>query len=122
MPNRTERIRVRLTKAELEHLKSASEKYEYNRFRNGKGNFSDYLRELLLSGSGYRNNTLKIQMKELRYELRKIGVNVNQIAKKINAGFGTAADVKELNNNLKEIRQSFEKYQKEVEELWRLQN
>lgn len=61
---------------------------------------------------------LEQQLRDVKYELRKIGTNVNQIAKKINGGFGTADDLQELEQYLKRIEKIFAKFRKEADEVW----
>ena len=114
MGNRNERVHVRLTKEELEHLKKCSAK-QGRRFKRGDGrvNFSDYLRQQLLAGSGYRNVALIRQLRELKYELRKIGTNVNQVARKVNSGLGTPQDVERMQGYLARIEQLFEELREE---------
>lgn len=84
--------------------------------------FSDFVREYLLSNSGYHSSMVKHQLADIRYEINKIGVNVNQMAKKVNGGFGTPADMKTLQVNLIKIQVLFEEYEKKVDELWQSQS
>ncbi len=114
MGNREERVHVRLTREELEHLKTCS-KSSGGKFKNGRVNFSDYLRIQLLSGSGYRDEVLIRQLRELKYELRKIGTNVNQIARKINSGFGVPKDLERLEGYLTRIEEAFAKLELHAE-------
>ena len=55
---------------------------------------SDYLRSLII------NTEIKprrpLELKELYLAVNRIGVNVNQIARKANAGFATRSDMREL--------------------------
>lgn len=118
MEQRTERVRIKLTPGELEHLKKCSGSSSSARFKNGKENFSGYLREKLLRETNYKNQELEQRMRELKYELRKIGTNVNQIARKVNGGFGTPNDLVELKNHLQRMEQLMEKFQREVERIW----
>lgn len=122
MQRYTEKIRIRLQKEELEYLENCFEKEKTICFKDGRGNFSGFLRALILQNSNYKNITVKNQMKELRYEMRKIGVNINQIAKKINSGLGTQNDLVEVKGDLDELKRLLEKYQKEVERAWELPN
>lgn len=122
MQRYTEKIRLRLTQEELEYLKRRFTKENEVCFKDGKGNFSGFLRALILQNSNYKNINLQNQMKELRYEMRKIGVNINQIAKKINSGFGTQNVLTEVKAELGELKHLLEKYQKEVERAWESPN
>lgn len=121
MERRTEKIRIRLTRQELEHLKKCSGSFSELQFKNGRENFSAYLRDKLLKETNYKNGSVERRMKELQYELRKIGTNVNQIARKVNGDLGTRGDVEELKQYLRSIENAFEKFQKEVDE-WQLLN
>ena len=118
MKRRTEKIRIRVTDEELNYLKVCMAKDGGMKFKNGKENFSAYLRDRLLTNVGYRNKILEQQNKDLDYDLRKIGVNINQIARKINAGFGSRQDITNLFSYLNNIEQMLEDYQKKVSELW----
>lgn len=117
MEQRTERIRIRVTPEELEHLKECSGSSSIV-FKNGRENFSGYLRQKLLLETNHKNRQLEQQMKELRYELRKIGTNVNQIAKKVNGGFGTPNDLVELKNHMERMEKIMNEFQEEVERIW----
>lgn len=122
MERYTEKIRIRVTKEELEHLKKCSGSFSNTRFQNGRENFSGYLREKLLAESNHKNKNLDQQIKNLHYELRKIGTNVNQVARKVNGGFGTPKDVEELKHYMEQIEKLFTDFQKEVENIWQSQN
>ncbi len=115
---RTEKIRIRLTPDELEHLKQCSAASQTAKFENGKENFSYYIREKLLESSRYKNSCLEQQLRDIRYELRKIGTNINQVTKKINAGYGTLEDLQEIQFCQRQIVELFEKCQEEAEEKW----
>ena len=119
---RTEIIPIRFTKEELEHLKECSQIDGTEKFKNGRNNFSEYLRVKLLSGTGKKNKIMENQLSDLRFEVRKIGININQITKKINGGFGTEKDLKEIIFFLQEIEKRLEVYQEEVKNLWQSQN
>lgn len=122
MKRRTEKIRLRLTDEELNFLKRRMDEDGSAKFHSGKNNFSAYLRDRLLANAGYRNHILEQQNNNLDYELRKIGVNINQIARKINGGFGSRKDITDLYSYLNRIGQLVEEYQKKVEELWESQS
>lgn len=122
MERRTEIISIRFTEKELEHLKKCSGSFKKAKFQNGRDNFSEYLREKLLKESDYRNKVLEQQLADLRYEIRKIGTNINQVTKKINSGFGTSNDLKEIVLCMEETQQIFEKFREEVEHAWQSQS
>lgn len=100
-------LNIRLTEKELEYLKKSSENSNC-RFKNGRDNFSDYLRSLLFVTSGYRDEAYLKQLRDLQFEVRKIGININQIAKKTNSGYiGSSDDLAELKEYLARIENAF---------------
>lgn len=121
---RTARLIVRLTPEELEHLKKRAEEDSSASFRKGKRgtNYSGYYRAHLLSETNYKNAELLRIQKRLAYEIRKIGVNINQATKRINAGYGIATDAWRLQESLAEVERLFEKTIKECRRLWESQN
>lgn len=114
-------VSIRFTQTEWEMLKEKAHKARGSPGRKDRENFSGYLREKVMAESSGRNLMLEKKLEAVAYELRKIGVNVNQIAKKANSGFGTVNDLYELRKNQERIRQSLEEVKKEVGK-WRSQN
>ena len=118
----TEIIRVRLTADELNYIKKCMKEEGSGKFQNGKENLSAYVRQRLMANMGYRNTILEKQNENLAYEIRKIGVNINQIARKLNAGFGSRQDITDLFFCLNLIQQTLDAYQKKVNMLWESRN
>ena len=68
----------------------------------GISNKSAYIRKMILDGM-IINTDLTI-LKNLSYEINKVGVNVNQIAKLLNEMYGIKKeDVEELKNMLRSL-------------------
>lgn len=88
----------------------------------GEDSFSAYARECLLAKSQYRSLRIEREISDLRYEIRKIGVNINQVTKKINGGYGTQMDLITLKKRLEDIEKLVDSYEKKVEEFWRSQS
>lgn len=122
METRTERIRIRVTPDELDYLKKRAKVNPDARFKNGGSNFSEYIRAKILMESSYENRQMMRQLENIRYELRKIGTNVNQIAKKVNSGFGSRNDLQDLEGYLERIEKEFQEFRKNVEQVWQSQN
>ena len=107
---------LRLSEPEYIYLKKCAEGAEF-RFKHGRVNFSGYVRSMLLEKSGYKNTTYLRQLRDVAYELRKIGTNVNQIAKKINQGYiGSSDDLAELKAYLERIEKTFDELKNNVPE------
>lgn len=124
---------IRFSEEEIHYLSERARAYCEEHRKEGKeggaagqegrvgerDNLSAYIRQLLFSQSGYRDEETVKLLRELKYELRKIGTNVNQIARKINGGYvGSSADLMELKGSLARIEEAFAKMKKEVEEPW----
>ena len=86
---------LRLSQAERERLDANAKLCGLNK--------SDYLRKLLNGVPVRARPSPEIRL--LRKEINHIGVNVNQIARKINAGLGTRADIQECQQLLADIYQ-----------------
>lgn len=73
MEKRDQVIHFRLTKSEKEEL-----------LDKAQGNISDWMRDIVFKGKPKKTKKAKPVNPELLYELNKIGVNLNQIAKHLN--------------------------------------
>lgn len=109
-------VPVRFSKEEYQYLREkAGEKPEAH-FRNGGVNFSKFLRGMILEASGQKGSWLKAELRNISYQIRKIGVNVNQIAKKINSGYRGKEEAGRLEEHLRSIEQDFERLLEKLEE------
>lgn len=124
---------IRFSEEEIHYLSERARAYREEHRKEGKkggaagqegragerDNLSAYIRQLLFSQSGYKDEETVKLLRDLKYELRKIGTNVNQVARKINGGYvGSSADLMELKGSLARIEEAFAKMRKEVEEPW----
>lgn len=110
MKNLTETIHFRLSGAEKKYLEACA--------AEDGTDLSKFIRGILLDLTGYRSILISNQVRHLRQDVRKIGVNINQVTKKINGGYGTAADMAELLSELERVQSLFEEYKKKVDETW----
>lgn len=94
--NKTENIRIRLTAEEKEFVLSDMEK-------NGETVLSKYLRKKILNNRIEAALQKNLELERLTYEIRKIGVNINQIAKRYNSGTPFYTDSRQLLENLQRI-------------------
>jgi hypothetical protein len=78
---KTERLNLRFSEAEIEQLKLIALQSGYDRL-------SDFARESLLSGKTAPTPRPSLTDQATAYELRKIGNNINQIARAYNGGMG----------------------------------
>jgi hypothetical protein len=112
-----EGIRVRLTNREKELLTERSRKEGYS-------NLSDFGRVKLLRKREIRRIEASPEFSELMgqmdFELNKIGVNLNQIAKKLNTYLGyqlDSEDKRALNNSYEILKECFVLLQKYMDHI-----
>lgn len=104
-------VGVRLREEEYAFLVKKADADAITRRRNGEKNLSAYIRKCALSESGYlEKEKQQRELKELIYQIRKIGVNINQATKKINSGFYDKSICFELQKELKKVNDQFERY------------
>ncbi|TYG33298.1 MobC family plasmid mobilization relaxosome protein (plasmid) [Lonepinella koalarum] len=100
MTNRTREIKIRLTEGEYQALQE----------RKTKARLAEWLRELALDQQPKRHP--KPIDPKLLYELNRLGVNLNQIARHCNQQppsidlIGIATSLKRLDEMLKDIRET----------------
>lgn len=112
----------RLTEKEDEFLKRKMLERQEKKYSDPREGFSGFVRETLMEQNGAHTTMLRRQLMDLRHEIRKIGVNINQVTKKINGGLGNTNDIRVLQNYLSDIEDLLKDYEDKVCELWRLQN
>lgn len=105
------RIIFRIDEKEDRRLKKLAKEKHYK-------SFSKFIRDSLLEHNGISSDAVKKQMHELRWEINKIGVNINQATKHINSGYGSIKDVQSLLENQRELKELLEKYVEEAEKKW----
>jgi len=94
---RRNRINLRLDDSQFEELRARAEEYGLKE--------TDYLRRMI--GYGLRSNPELIKLIcALQYEFNRIGNNINQIAKRINAGYKEQTDNERLVAYLKKLENS----------------
>lgn len=59
---------------------------------------------------------MKKELKNLSYQVRKIGVNINQVVAKINAEYGNQTDIYNLEKALSQIESEVENLNKKVKD------
>ena len=95
--NRTIRFTVRVNEAEAKWLKEAA-------WRE-KRSVADFMRSRAISGDLPRiPASVEDLLKQLTYEINKIGVNINQLARSCNInGYQTVYEKRKLEEDLKEL-------------------
>lgn len=101
-------VGVLFEKSELDFLKNKALQEKKYCFRNGSANLSEYIRSCVLMQSGWRQETYVREVKELCYQIRKISVNINRVAAKINSGSQGMDAVRMLQENQERAEQKLQ--------------
>ncbi len=109
-------VGVRFDEQELDFLKKRALQEKKYCFRNGSANLPGYIRSCILEQSGWKRETYAKEVKELTYQIRKVGVNINQVTAKINSGYRERDDVRILQENQNQIEQRLKDLLKKLEE------
>lgn len=112
-------VGVRFQPEEYEFLCEKAEKDPETRMRTGSKNLSAYVRKKTLQESGYQKE-LQIQkeLKELVYQFRKIGTNINQATKQLHIGYEPAAAADRLEKNMTILEQKMEMLRAELKRIY----
>ena len=86
-------------------------------------NVSAYIRKCVFDRNE-NSAAIKKELKELAYQVRKIGVNINQVVTKINAGYAVPMDIDTLIFYMKKVEEKFKYLEKNLEgrAIWPSQN
>lgn len=118
MVKRDREIGLKLTQDEYEYISRMAENDADTRWKSGKKNLSAYIRKCVLQSTGYRREgQIKKELDRLTYQIRKIGVNVNQATKKINSNFYDVEITERLHDELKEVNRNLREFMDRLEEM-----
>ena len=106
---RTENIRIRMTPQEKQYLLDEMQK-------TGETVLSKHLRKKVLNSQIEAKRQKNLELEQLSYEIRKIGVNINQIAKRYNSGTPFYTDPVGLLEYMKHIEELLQAYMGREEE------
>lgn len=108
------RIDIRVSSMQEDMLKEKARQCGY-----GTRMFSSFLRDSILECNGMQSEAMKKSLHQLRWEMNKIGTNINQATKRINAGYGYKEDITELLANQNMLKLLLEEYINSVEKKWK---
>lgn len=90
------RFELRLSEKEYQKLVSlAALEPDCQAKRSGKPSLSAYVRKQILR-SGDQPVDLVEELKPLSYQIRKAGININQVARRVNAGLWDGRELNEI--------------------------
>lgn len=105
-----------MTEKEYKLLQARAEKDTETKTRKGKKtNISGYIRKCIFLQED-NPISLRKELKNISYQMRKIGVNINQTVAKINAGYGSQIDIYNLIQALEQIKKEMQILNKKVED------
>lgn len=112
-------VGVRFSPEEHAYLCEQAEKDVETQKRNGTKNLSAYIRKRVLERSGYQEE-IQIQkyLKELTYQFRKIGTNINQATKQLHIGYEPMAAVSRLQKNMNVLERQLEEMKEEFKQIY----
>lgn len=118
MINRERFIGTKLTQKEYEYIAKKAEKDTETCWKSGRKNISAYVRKCLLQSSGFEKEIrMKKELESLTYQVRKIGVNINQAVKKINANFYDVQTTETLHNELEQVNEKMQELLEKLEQI-----
>ena len=109
--NRTYRIIARLTPEEYKQFTELVEKSDRPK------NQSCYIRECIFSEDIQRSTAVARELKNLNFQIRKIGVLINQIAASANRGVWYPGDTELVLSKLQEVKDLVERFKENLKEL-----
>lgn len=115
---RTREFHLRFTESEFRKLEKLAGEDEETRFRSSsQKNIAAYIRKKIFSGVSSVDDLQK-ELTRLEYQIRKIGVNINQVTAKINSSYASADDIKALRVYLHDVEISFLEMIRKIEETY----
>ncbi len=116
--NRERRFELMFTQKEYRLLCELAENDPDTKTRKTKEkNISAYIRKKIFEGTD-RPQDLKKELENLNYQVRKIGVNINQVTVKINSSYANPNDIKILENHLHDVEIGFMEMIRKIEETY----
>lgn len=110
---KSRKITFRVSEDEYEQILSMQKKWKQYSY-GGKWNLSGFVRALVLSNCGFKDAEKTRMLRQMNYELRKIGVNINQIAHKLNGNIGDPRDAAYVIELMTDLNQTADQLRKEV--------
>lgn len=115
MQGRTRSYMIRFTEKEYAALRRMAEADPDARNQKDQVELSRYIRKCIFSSSGFGRD-MEQELRELKFQIRKIGVNINQAVHRINAGYAFPDDDTLLLTRLAALEQLFNDFLKKMEE------
>lgn len=115
---------IRFTQEEYQEIvRLAEQDTGTKRKKTQEKNVSAYIRKCIFDRSD-NPASIKKELRDLSYQVRKIGVNINQVVTKVNAGYAVPVDIDTLVFYMKKVEGEFQHLEKNLEGrgIWPSQN
>ncbi len=118
MVKRLRYIGLKLTQDEYEYLIKKAHEDSSTCWKNGSKNISAYIRKCVLQATGFKKELwIRKELSDLTYQIRKIGVNINQATKKINTNVYDTEVTERLHNGMEQINENVQKLIEKLEKI-----
>ena len=112
--SRTKRVELLMTEAEYNRLVELASQDPDSKRKSGKTSLGAYIRSCVFE-SARQTSLVSRELRDLTFQVRKIGVNINQAVYNLNAGMGGQKDTDSLVSSMDKIEQLMEKILEKVE-------
>lgn len=106
------RLNFRVTLNEFDYLKEAASKIKSE-------SLSKFIRDMVLDKTGYHSAELASELRLIRWEINKVGTNINQATRRMNSGIGTLEDIEVLLSRQQKIDEMMDELESKVIEYWK---
>ena len=118
MVKRLRYIGLKLTDDEYDFLLKKANEDSSTCWKNGSRNISAYIRKCVLQITGFKKEIwVRKELSDLTYQVRKIGVNINQATKKINSNIYDVKTTERIYDGMEQINRSVERLIEELEKI-----
>ena len=121
MVKRLRYIGLKLTQDEYEYLIKKAHEDSSTCWKNGSKNISAYIRKCVLQATGFKKELwIRKELSDLTYQIRKIGVNINQATRKSIQMCMILRWTERLHNGMEQINENVQKLIEKLEENRRI--
>ena len=110
-------VGLKFTQKEYDYIKEKAAEDSDTCWKNGNKNISAYIRKCVLQDSEYElGRYIRKEIKNVVYQIRKIGVNINQAVKRINANVYDIETTEQLFDSLENIYAIMKELEEKLEQ------
>lgn len=113
--SRTKRVELLMTEEEYKLLVKLASQDPDSMRKSGRSSLGAYIRNQVFA-STRQSSVIRRELRDLTFQVRKIGVNINQAVYHLNAGVGSQKDVDSLVSSSAKIQQLLAEILEKVED------